>query len=160
MTLAGHTGPIRTIQAGSYVAPTVCSGSDDGTVRIWDVRRASAGAEGDDACRVVCVGHNAPPTGPPLVPPRPASHAALKGSAPVQANNHHAGVRSLQWHWGKVASTGYSRKVLVHDFHNGALLFSGTGHTEPCLQVFMDASHIVSASLDSSMRAWFAPCGR
>merc|ERR1712070_1052083 len=101
---------------------------------MGDVRRASEG--GDDVCRVVCGGHNAPPTGPPLVPPRPASHAALQTSDPSQfkpppsaaASTHHAGVRSLQWQWGKVVSTGYSRKVLVHDAYNGTLLFSGTGH--------------------------------
>ena len=75
----------------------------------------------------------------------------------ASAPNNRAGVCSLQWHWGRVVSTGYSRKVLVHDAVSGKLLFSGTGHTEPCLKVFMDASHVISTSLDSSMRAWFAP---
>ena len=124
LNLSGHEGPIRTIQAGSFVAPTICSGSDDGTVRIWDVRRASSGAEGNDACRVVCNGHNPPTAGPPPVPPRPNVGLNLSQEGKLaSAPNNRAGVCSLQWHWGRVVSTGYSRKVLVHDAVSGKLSF-------------------------------------
>ena len=38
MTLRGHVGAVKCLQAGSLVLPTLCSGGEDGTVRIWDMR--------------------------------------------------------------------------------------------------------------------------
>ncbi len=136
MSLKGHNGSVNCLQAGGYVLPTLCSGGDDGTVRVWDIRKVNGGING-------------------------AGNGVYKESDVnallVMDNHDKKSIRCLKWHWNKIISSGDSNKVIVHSVHDGKVLFTGTGHGATVTDVCMDESHFMSCSLDSEMRAWFAP---
>ncbi|OQS00519.1 hypothetical protein ACHHYP_03448 [Achlya hypogyna] len=42
--LVGHTAPVTCVALGGPADPTICSGSADGTVKVWDLRATGRGA--------------------------------------------------------------------------------------------------------------------
>jgi len=136
MNLTGHDGAVNCIQAGSYVLPTLCSGGNDGTVRVWDMRK---------------VGGNAAREG------SGCSDGSNGNALLVMHSHNQEPVRCIKWDWNKIVSSGDSNKVIVHSMHDGRVLFAGSGHGATVTDVCMDESHFISCSLDSEIRAWFAP---
>ena len=137
MNLTGHDGQVNCIQAGSYVLPTLCSGGNDGTVRVWDMRKVEGNAASGRS------GGN---------------KSSSDGNALLVMHSHKKKpVRCLKFDWNKIVSSGDSNKVIVHSIHDGRVLFTGSGHGATVTGVCMDESHFISCSLDSEIRAWYAP---
>jgi len=163
MTLRGHDGAVKCLQAGSLVLPTLCSGGEDGTVRIWDMRLIGR----KDSNRLY---RNSPRSNQNSHNNKRSRGSGSSGSSggsggiggrtdALLVMDDHDGkpVQCLSWAWNKIVSAGDSKKVIVHSMHDGNVLFTGNGHQDTVTDVCMDESHFMSCSLDSEIRAWFAP---
>ena len=142
MTLRGHQGSVNCIQAGSYILPTIVSGGEDGTVRVWDMRRVSSSSRAFRSSGG-------------------SGGSGGSGDSMLVMNDHDGkSIRCLSWNWNKIVTSGDSNFVVVNSIHNGEILFTGMGHSDMVTGVCMDESHFISCSLDSEIRAWFAPAKR
>ena len=149
MTLRGHKGAVTALLGGAAGIPTslpahcpsstspacthsdaasvvaAASASEDGTVRLLDLRGATGGASGGSggACHSVLDGHSGP-------------------------------ITCMQQHWAQLITGSQDCTVKAWNVHTGECTRSFYGHVGAVSCLAGDDSCLVSASWDGSVRMW------
>ncbi|MBO0838355.1 MAG: hypothetical protein J2P28_22945, partial [Actinobacteria bacterium] len=158
--LTGHTGPVRSV-AVSRDGTQAVSGSDDGTVRVWDLTTGTQ--------RATLTGHT---DWVRAVAISPDGTQAVSGSddGTVRVWDLTTGTQraTLTGHQGEVfavaitsagdraVSGGSDRILRIWDLGDGSERTILAGHTRPVwsVAIMADDTHAVSASGDGTVRLW------
>jgi WD40 repeat protein len=165
-TLAGHWGPVSTVG----VTPDgrrVVSGSDDGTLKVWDLesgealrtfgghaRGVSAVAVAPNGRRIVSASYD-----------RTLKVWDLAGNEELSTLAGHAGhVRAVAMtpDGERIVSGSKDRTLRTWDLASGRVLASFVGHESGvnCVAVTPDGGRVVSGSDDATIRVWDLESGQ
>ena len=164
-TLEGHTHTVRSV-ASSPDGRSIVSGSDDTSIKIWDVASGvlTHTMEGHtDGVRAVALS----PDGRMVVSCSYDETIKLWdtafGVATKTLQGHSDRVMSLNFSpsGARIVSGSWDQTIRIWDICSGSTVQILNGHTQPVESVAFspDGEMIVSASLDSTVRLWIVALG-
>ena len=166
--LRGHRGAVRVVRAD---ATRLFSGSDDGSVRRWDLRtnRAVLVLDGSADGSSATGGRSSASRITAMELGTPADPIVVTGSSDgvlrvwdcrnadcpqLELPGHTNSVTCLQWDFTKVLTGSLDTTLRLWNLQSGKCVQVLVGHSGPISALHFDESTVVSASWDRTVRVW------